>query len=431
MTVHEDYVKLIKKFDKSWRVVHENRVPFLKEVIGWLGNPDEQLKIIHVGGTNGKGSTGEMLNEVLLAQGYHVGHFASPAVYSSREQISFDDEMIAEAEFIQYFKQIYKVVQAHGKGIKDISSFEWWTLVALVSFAEKKADFVVLEVGLGGEQDATNMISHAMIDIFTKISYDHQAILGDKLDGIAKIKAGIIKPGATVISYNGQDAVVKRILKDATEAAGAKWYEGKSPVITTFKAGPEGTVLKVDDETDVFLGLPGQYQVLNLNTAIQAIRALRELGVEISNESVRTGLKNAKLPGRMEYTANQNILRDAAHNPDGIRGLVASLAAWKLPFKPTVILGILRDKNYLSMLEDLLPQVSRVIAVTPANPGRALTADELAAQILEINNTVEVAIADDPTAAITLARQIRENSQTMIVVTGSFYTLRAVKGIKF
>ncbi|MCT4396993.1 bifunctional folylpolyglutamate synthase/dihydrofolate synthase [Periweissella beninensis] len=431
MTVHEEYLKTIKKFDKSWKVVHENRLPLLKEIMSWLENPDKQLKIIHIAGTNGKGSTGEMLNEVLIAQGYNVGHFSSPAVYTNREQILYNDEQITEADFLKYFQKIYKIIQKHGKKLTDVSYFEWWTLVGLVYFADKKADFVVLEVGLGGQQDATNVISNALLTIFTKISYDHQQILGDSLSKITAIKADIIKKGATVISYNGQLSEVKQILQAKATKVGATWYAGKSPVITTLSSAPTGTKVRINGEYELFLGLAGQYQVLNLNTALQAVDALRTLGYQISQRAIIQGLSVANLPGRMEYDAKHNILRDAAHNPDGISALLAAMHAWKLPFKPTVILGILRDKNYLAMIEDLLPQVDRIIAVTPANPSRALSADELAAQILEMDTNVEVAVADDPTAAITLARQIRESSETMIIITGSFYTLRAVKGIEF
>ena len=431
MTVHEEYLKTIKKFDKSWKVVHEDRLPLLKEIISWLDYPDKNLQIIHIAGTNGKGSTGEMLNEVLIAQGYNVGHFSSPAVYTNREQILYNDEQITETVFLKYFQKIYRIIQKHGKKLADVSYFEWWTLIALVYFADQKVDFVVLEVGLGGKQDATNVIEDALLDIFTKISYDHQQILGDSLKKITEIKADIIKPGATVISYNGQESEVKKILQSQTQKIGATWYDGKSPIITTLSSAPTGTKVRVNGEYELMLGLAGQYQVLNLNTALQAIDALRSLGYEISQTAIEQGISVANLPGRMEFDAEHNILRDAAHNPDGISALLASMHAWKMPFKPTIILGILRDKNYLAMIESLLPQVDRIIAVTPANPSRALTADELAAQILEMDTDVEVAVADDPTAAITLARQIRESSETMIIITGSFYTLRAVKGIKF
>ena len=431
MTVHEEYLKTIKKFDKSWKVVHEDRLPLLKEIISWLDYPDKNLQIIHIAGTNGKGSTGEMLNEVLIAQGYNVGHFSSPAVYTNREQILYNDEQITETVFLKYFQKIYRIIQKHGKKLADVSYFEWWTLIALVYFADQKVDFVVLEVGLGGKQDATNVIEDALLDIFTKISYDHQQILGDSLKKITEIKADIIKPGATVISYNGQESEVKKILQSQTQKIGATWYDGKSPIITTLSSAPTGTRVRVNGEYELMLGLAGQYQVLNLNTTLQAIDALRSLGYEISQTAIEQGISVANLPGRMEFDAEHNILRDAAHNPDGISALLASMHAWKMPFKPTIILGILRDKNYLAMIESLLPQVDRIIAVTPANPSRALTADELAAQILEMDTDVEVAVADDPTAAITLARQIRESSETMIIITGSFYTLRAVKGIKF
>ncbi|MCM0598611.1 bifunctional folylpolyglutamate synthase/dihydrofolate synthase [Periweissella fabalis] len=431
MINNDEYLKITKQMDKGWRVIDENRVPFLRKVLSWLDNPDQQYKIIHIAGTNGKGSTGEMLNQILQASGYRVGKFSSPGLYTHREQIMVDSTYISSNEFVTEFNKILVILKQHALDIQALSFFEWWVIIALDFFATQELDIAIIEVGVGGELDATNAITTSIVNIFTKIALDHQNILGDSLGAIAEAKCGILRPGAHVISYSGQQAEVQAIIEKRAQIIGAKIYHGPRPKITSYKVTPAGTNVKIDDDAEVFLSLGGQFQLLNLNTVLQTINVLRELEYVISTAAIKQGLGQARLPGRMEYDAKNNIIRDAAHNPDGIEALVASLKSWRLPFKPTVILGILRDKNYITMLETLLPHVARVIAITPANPTRSLTADELAAQILEMDDNVEVSVADDPTAAITVARQIRESSDAMIVITGSFYTLRAVKGIKF
>lgn len=431
MINNDEYLKITKQLDKGWRVIDENRVPFLREVLHWLGNPDQKYKIIHIAGTNGKGSTGEMLNQILQASGYRVGKFASPGLYTHREQIMVNSTYITQAEFVVEFKQILTVLKTHDLDIQVLSFFEWWVIVALNYFAKQQLDLAIIEVGVGGDLDATNAITTSMMNIFTKITYDHQNILGDDLVSIAEAKCGILRPGAQVISYSGQQAEVQAVIKQRSATIGATLYEGPRPLITPIKMTPAGTNVKINDELEVFLSLSGQFQLLNLNTVLQAVSVLSQLDYVIPVQAIKNGLAQTKLPGRMEYDVKNNIIRDAAHNPDGMDALVASLKAWRLPFKPTVVLGILRDKNYMMMLETLLPHVARIIAITPANPTRSLMADELAAQILEMDDNVEVSIADDPTAAITVARQVRESSDAMIIITGSFYTLRAVKGINF
>lgn len=430
MANNDEYLKILKQLDGKWHAIDENRIMFLREVLSWLKNPDQKLKIIHVAGTNGKSSTIEMLNEVLVSANYKVGKFLTPSLYTSREQITINNELITTTDFVYEFNEINKVLKVHKKNSKDLSAFEWWTIIALNYFSKSNLDFVILEVGIGGKLDATNAIYTSLINVFTKITFDHQNVLGDTLQEITNQKSGILRPDAWVINYSGQPLEVQNVINKKINDVGAHLYQNKRPTITVYKATPAGSYISVDDQ-DMFLGLSGQFQLLNLNTVIQTINVLNSIGYKVTKDDLKEGLENCNLPGRMEYDSQKNILRDLAHNPDGIDALLASLKSWRLPFKPTVILGVLRDKNYVKMLEKILPYVSRIIAVTPANKTRGLTGDELAAQILEMDNDVEVIIADDPTAAVTIARQVRESSQALIVITGSIYTLRAVKGINF
>lgn len=427
MGTAETYQQITKKMDGPWRVRPEagNRVGMLQEILRWMGHPESKLRVIHIVGTNGKGSTGVMLAKILVTAGYKVGHFSTPAILNDREVITTNGDMISEADFVSSYKRVLEEVTAHGGDEDTLSKFEWWTLVALDYFARKEMDFVILEAGVGGLRDATNVIEKPLVVAFTKISYDHVGLLGNDLLEIAQDKAGAIKPGACIVNYPGQDIEVYHLLHDKAEEVGAIWNPNPKPVITIVQSSPSGLVLNADQFEGLKLSLTGAYQANNLSTVLQIVTVLKSRGFEIKDVDVAEALAHVKIQGRMEFDAERNILYDGAHNPDGIISLVASIRSWHLPFKPVVVLGLLKGKNYHDMLEELLPHVDTVIAVTP-DSDRAMSADELAAKIVMMSN-VDVEIADDPSAAITLARRVRESSEALILVTGSFYTLRAIE----
>lgn len=427
MGTAETYQQITKKMDGPWRVRPEagNRVGMLQEILRWMGHPESKLRVIHIVGTNGKGSTGVMLAKILVTAGYKVGHFSTPAILNDREVITTNGDMISEADFVSSYKRVLEEVTAHGGDEDTLSKFEWWTLVALDYFARKEMDFVILEAGVGGLRDATNVIEKPLVVAFTKISYDHVGLLGNDLLEIVQDKAGAIKPGASIVNYPGQDIEVYHLLHDKAEEVGAIWNPNPKPVITIVQSSPSGLVLNADQFEGLKLSLTGAYQANNLSTVLQIVTVLKSRGFEIKDVDVAEALAHVKIQGRMEFDAERNILYDGAHNPDGIISLVASIRSWHLPFKPVVVLGLLKGKNYHDMLEELLPHVDTVIAVTP-DSDRAMSADELAAKIVMMSN-VDVEIADDPSAAITLARRVRESSEALILVTGSFYTLRAIE----
>lgn len=427
MGTAETYQQITKKMDGPWRVRPEagNRVGMLQEILRWMGHPESKLRVIHIVGTNGKGSTGVMLAKILVTAGYKVGHFSTPAILNDREVITTNGDMISEADFVSSYTRVLEEVTAHGGDEDTLSKFEWWTLVALDYFARKEMDFVILEAGVGGLRDATNVIEKPLVVAFTKISYDHVGLLGNDLLEIAQDKAGAIKPGASIVNYPGQDIEVYHLLHDKAEEVGAIWNPHPKPVITIVQSSPSGLVLNADQFEGLKLSLTGAYQANNLSTVLQIVTVLKSRGFEIKDVDVAEALAQVKIQGRMEFDAERNILYDGAHNPDGIISLVASIRSWHLPFKPVVVLGLLKGKNYHDMLEELLPHVDTVIAVTP-DSDRAMSADELAAKIVMMSN-VDVEIADDPSAAITLARRVRESSEALILVTGSFYTLRAIE----
>ena len=192
---------------------------YKKFCAGW-GILSDKLRVIHIVGTNGKGSTGVMLAKILVTAGYQVGHFSTPAILNDREVITTNGEMISEADFVSSYQRVLEEVTAHGGDEDTLTKFEWWTLIALDHFARKEMDFVILEAGVGGLRDATNVIEKPLVVAFTKISYDHVGLLGNDLLEIAQDKAGAIKPGASIVNYPGQDIEVYHLLHDKAEEVG-------------------------------------------------------------------------------------------------------------------------------------------------------------------------------------------------------------------
>lgn len=425
--VAANYKRVINSLDNHWHVLDDSRVAVVKEVLAWLGHPDQKLKIIHIAGTNGKSSTGAMLGAILQANGYSYGHFSSPYILSDREQITVDDEMISKSDFLRHYQDLVACFKRHGVSANHLTYFEYFTVISLLHFVDNAVDFVIFEAGLGGLRDATNAIATPMLTVFTKISVDHQLTIGRSLQDIAENEAAIIKPGTVVIDYAGQDLTVQRVLKAQAEAVGAKWFVHTQDQIIMANTTPAGVDLIINGTPGYFLSMPGAFQVHNFGIVLQIKAALKTMGYTFTTERTQAGLANVSLIGRMNYHPEKNILFDAAHNVDGITGLVAALNAWHLKIKPTLILGVLKDKDYHEMLDEIMPVVQRVITVTPKNKSRALSAEELAATIIMTYPKVEVEIANDASAAISLAMRVRESSQALIVVTGSFYTLSALQ----
>ncbi|MDR3190266.1 MAG: tetrahydrofolate synthase [Lactobacillaceae bacterium] len=425
MNAADTYSTIIEKMDKL-PVIEKNlnRVGMLQEVLRWLGSPEKKLRVIHIVGTNGKGSTGAMLANILVENGYHVGHFSTPAIVDQREVISIDNQIMSEDDFRQVYLDILTEIEAHGGYEDTLNRFEWLTLMAIVYFERYELDFVILEASFGGKKDPTNAIESPFMVIITKISSDHLGRLGQTLTEIAQEKAASIKPAAIVVNYPGQDLEVEAVLKARCEAVGAIWSNKPHPVITVLQSRPKGLFLNINDIRELYLSLTGNYQANNLSTVISAMRMLEDRGFATTPDKSALGLAHVQVKGRMEYDQERNILFDGAHNPEGFRGLISSIRSWHLPFKPVFVLGLMEDSRNQEILEEILPQAGNVITVTPDSP-LGMSADKLAAEIV-LNSTVDVEIADDASAAIQLARRSRESSQALIVVTGSFYTLRAI-----
>ena len=392
----------------------------MQNLMNHLGNPENDLQCIHIAGTNGKGSLAAMTSAILTAAGYKTGLTISPYVVDFRERFQIDGEMIPPRTLVSLTQKVMDAVDAiEVEGGEKPVEFEAVTALALLWFAREKCDLVVLETGLGGRCDATNIVPHKLVAAITKIGYDHMEILGDTLDKIAAEKAGIIKEGSVVVNY--PDQPVEAMGPILTAAA-----EAHTSIITPDK--DDLTLLRgkrLENRIDyggyrAALGLPGTHQANHAAMAVEIALALwREFGYDISDDAILEGLANAKMPARIEVLRRHPLLLlDGCHNPDGAKMLAATLTRADFEENLVGVFGVLADKDYKEMLSDLAPCFAKVYTVTPNCP-RALSAEDLQKEA-RFHTDAEAAdsVADALRKAIDYAD---ENNLAGVVVCGSLY----------
>ena len=319
-----------------------------------LGNPERELSVIHVAGTNGKGSAVAMLSSILKEAGYCVGTYTSPHLDRYNERFIINGQQISDDDFakeITLMKNICDELAEEGKDVPTL--FEIVTGAAFHYFAEKKVDILILEVGLGGKYDATNIIPHPLLSLIMSISIDHTDFLGDSIEKIAAEKAGIIKKNCPVVLYS-QDKIVYNIMWTKSQEMNAPLYSPQNAEVHISSQTLEGTVFSVKTDLlnlpDLKLSMLGDYQIHNCITVLEACAVLQKNGLSLSEDAIRTGLKNARWAGRMEICGKDPlILLDGAHNADGILQLAASIQTYFEQKKVTLILGVLGDKEYTKM----------------------------------------------------------------------------------
>lgn len=344
----------------------------IRELMERLGNPQRGLRIVHVAGTNGKGSTCAFVASVLRKAGFRTGMFTSPYVIEFAERIRVDGKNISDEDLLAATLKVREQAEAMSD---HPTEFELMTAVALVHFAECACDFAVLEVGLGGRLDSTNIVEDPLVCAITPIALDHTDLLGDTLAAIAGEKCGIIKEGAVVVSAH-QKPEAARVIADAAAEHGCPLR----------KVDPEqlrGTprLFSYKDYADLTIGLLGSYQPENAAMAIEILEALRELGVDISDDQLRQGLAETTWPARFQLVdTNPDFIVDGGHNAQGAQALASSLEQVFPDKKPVLLVGILADKDYRGMLQTVVPLARAAVCVTPPNP-RALPAEDLAEQV--------------------------------------------------
>lgn len=400
-----------------------------------LGRPQDAFLSVHVAGTNGKGSTSAYLSSILRASNLRTGLFTSPFIERFEERIQVDGEVIPAEELLDATLAVRdaadEVEQEMGE---HPTEFELMCAVAFVHFARRGCDVAVVECGLGGRLDATNVVSPAVC-VVTRIGMDHTDVLGDTLSAIAAEKAGIIKEGVPVVSWPQQDEAAS-VIRERCNDMGCELVESD---FSRLEVAPLGSLS--DRRSLDYRGiryetkLLGAYQPTNAAVAIDAARVLSARRPEfgITQDAIARGVADAVWPGRFEVVATSPlVVVDGAHNPQGAEALAESmreLVDVRPGRRPTLVVGVLADKDYPAIVAPMLPYARRIVAYTPDNP-RALDASalarEAASQAEKAGMDVEVAVAESAGEAMSLAVE-KEGPEGMVVAFGTLYSIGAVK----
>ena len=393
-----DYIHSLGQFS------HKASLERITAVCEKLYNPQNDFKAIHIAGTNGKGSTCAFVSSALMAAGYKVGTFVSPYIVDFCERIQINGEYISHDDLCRLSQ---KVIDTN----ICLTEFEFITAVGFLYFSENKIDVAVLETGLGGNFDATNVIPKPLVSVITKIGLDHTAVLGETIEQIAEEKCGIVKDSKVITTFNQPTEAVGIIKKHSTNVIVPDVNELKKVKTSLLKN--EFTYNGTRYQT--LLG--GEYQIEN---ALVAIETLKNCGLKINDESITAGLKNAFIPARLELMSqNPIIVIDGAHNPDGADVLCKAI---KEHDGVTAVIGVMRDKNYEEVLSKTLPLCKNVVCVTPKVP-RALNAQEL---LLIAKKYCKNAFAADTLSdALTLA--IEKSDGKPIFIFGSLYLASQIR----
>lgn len=345
-----------------------------RELLKRVGDPHQKLKYVHITGTNGKGSTAAMVASVLAQAGLTVGLYTSPHLWSFHERFQVNGVPISDDALGRIAE---RVIQA-GRGMEDpATEFELMTAVGMLYFLEAGCDLVVLEVGLGGRMDSTNVIPAPEVAVITNIGLEHTRELGDTLAQIATEKSGILKPGCDAVLYH-QSGEVEKVVSDACRRQGIPLTLTDPEGLRVLGSGREGQTFTYRDWGTFHISLLGRYQLYNAATALEVVAALVRRGWRISEEAVTRGLRAAVWPARMELVRRKpDMILDGGHNPQCMGALRRALEELYPNRKILFMTGVLSDKDYPSMLGELLPLSKGFVTITP-DSDRALSAGELA-----------------------------------------------------
>ncbi|MDO4568246.1 MAG: folylpolyglutamate synthase/dihydrofolate synthase family protein [Clostridia bacterium] len=337
----------------------------ITELLRRIGDPHKQLRFVHVAGTNGKGSTAAMLSFILTAAGYKVGLYISPFIDRFNERIQLNNVPISDDELAEITGYVHDYAEAMTPDLP--TEFEVITAVGFEFFARSKCDIVVLEVGLGGEFDSTNVISTPEVAVITPVDFDHTRTLGNSIEEIAHAKAGIIKPHGEVVAH-GESAAVLRVLSDRCSQVGATLHTVDYSLLLEEAYSLHGQQFSYGRYAHIKTTLLGAYQPRNAAIVITAVEVLRERGFAISDTALYQGFECVRWPGRFELLCEDPVfIVDGGHNPHGIRGTCDSIRRYFGDEKLSVILGVMADKDVDGMLDALVPHANVVYAVEPDN----------------------------------------------------------------
>lgn len=391
----------------------------ISELLTRLGNPQNKVRAVHIAGTNGKGSVGTFLTSVLTMAGYRVGRYCSPAVFDPLETISFNGVNISEDDFAMVITDTVSVCDEN----LCPTRFEIETAAAFMFFDRMKCDIAIVECGMGGELDATNVMSDVICSVITPVSMDHMSFLGDTIEKIAECKAGIIKPGVDVAAY--KDARYSSVLSErAIQTQSDIYYIDDKDIICN--TDNNELVFSYRGYKDIRLNTPAAYQAVNGAIALEVMDRLRNKGYNLTDDVIRTGMYNMKWPGRFEILNDNKkmLILDGAHNPAGAAAFADSYRRLYGDDKSVIILAMFKDKDTRGVLDHIMPLAESVITtMAPDNP-RSFPAKDLAEYIKKYYD-IEVGYETDIYKAVSLAFDMA--GENKVIACGSLAHLASVK----
>ncbi len=391
-----------------------------------MGNPHEELKFVHVAGTNGKGSTCSMIASVLKEAGYKVGMFTSPYIHVFNERMQINGQMISNEDLVE----IVEFVKTYIDEIEEKPTvFEIITLMGMEYFKRQKCDIVVLEVGIGGLLDSTNVIDTPEAAVITSIGFDHTGMLGNTIKEIAEQKAGIIKENTDVIFW-GRDKEALEVVEKACEKTHSSLYCPEYDKLVSKEFDLTGQIFDYKDYKNVKIPLSGLYQLENAAIAITALEVLAGKGYAVTKEHIMSGISKAAWIGRFQIIGTEPvIIVDGSHNPPGIQATAESIKKHFPDQKITFIIGVMADKELDKMMQYILPLAKEILAVTPNNP-RAMKAEVLAEYLDEYAKKMEIKVHAEAFISVEDACKEaikREGSLGVVCALGSLYLVDEIR----
>jgi dihydrofolate synthase/folylpolyglutamate synthase len=361
----------------------------IRELCRRLGNPQDELKFVHIAGTNGKGSTLAYVSTICKCAGYRVGRYISPTIFDYRERIQVNENPISKAALCRMLDTI-KVIcdEMVNDGFAHPTPFEVETALAFSYFREKKCDIVVLETGMGGLMDATNIITTTLTAVIASVSMDHMQFLGNTLTEIAAQKAGIIKPGCRVV-YMEQKPEVVEVIKQTAAKCGAECVAADASMAKNIKYGVTKQKFDYDGMKRLEISLAGKYQIDNAVLAVEVVKSLSGKSIHISEQAIREGLKSTVWHGRFEVIGKKPLfIVDGAHNEDAAAKLARSIEFYFTNKRIIYIMGVLKDKEYEKIISLTEKYAGEIITLTPPDNPRALSSIELAKEVAKVHPNV-------------------------------------------
>jgi len=427
-----DYIESIPKFTTKTSLDHTRRI------LDKLGHPEKGMKIIHVAGTNGKGSVCAYLNSMLMEGGYKVGLFTSPHLIRINERYQINGESVSDAMFTDAFERVMAAVKlTMAEGDAHPTYFETLFLMGVLIFREEQVDYTILEVGMGGRLDATNVIRHPLASIITSISLDHTEYLGDTIPKIAFEKAGIIKEGVPVV-FDGQDEEAAEVIRKRAEELGAPCYELIPDMYHAVHTAKDGVTFDLREqrnasgcdagkcgEKTVRLKIPqiAEYQMMNASLAFFAMELL-EKDHGIPEEKLAAGLSRMKWPCRME-TVLPDVIIDGAHNADGIAEFVRTVEHFHKDQEITLLFSCVKDKRYQDMIRELVEGIHPDRVITTRISGYREVSEEELADLFRNDGAEAVFSEPSPERAFDLGLALKEDG--MLFCVGSLYLAGELK----